>query len=234
MLGLIATMSIVGAISAFAITIDFSDTNAVGLTGEKLDGVEFNGLISTEFPVHSISNENMQYMVKRDSISSNGDLKYVHYGYIENGKFIPTKTWVDAYFKFENVFDSEQLSKDKAAGIANDRVYAITILWWDGETVSWAGDEQSSWSIWAFQLTDGNSNNTTNSDDNDSDSSYISGWKQDNTGWWYQYSDGSYIKSTWFQDADGTWYYFSADGYMLANTTTPDGYYVNASGIWVQ
>lgn len=55
------------------------------------------------------------------------------------------------------------------------------------------------------------------------------GWKQDNTGWWYQNMDGSYPKSTW-QQIDGKYYYFNELGYMLSNTTTPDGYQVDASG----
>lgn len=29
-------------------------------------------------------------------------------------------------------------------------------------------------------------------------------------------------------------YYFDANGYMLANTTTPDGYTVNADGVWTE
>ena len=58
-------------------------------------------------------------------------------------------------------------------------------------------------------------------------------WKQDSTGWWYQNADGSYPKSTW-QLIDGKYYYFNEAGYMLANTTTPDGYQVDGSGAWIQ
>lgn len=60
-----------------------------------------------------------------------------------------------------------------------------------------------------------------------------SGWKQDSTGWWYQNSDGSYPKSTW-QQIDGKYYYFNEAGYMVSNTTTPDGYQVDSSGAWVE
>ena len=59
-------------------------------------------------------------------------------------------------------------------------------------------------------------------------------WKKDSVGWWYQNSDGTYQKNGWFQDTDGKYYYFNPAGYMLANTVTPDGYYVDASGAWVQ
>ena len=62
-------------------------------------------------------------------------------------------------------------------------------------------------------------------------------WKQDNIGWWYQDDNGSYPTSTWRwldgnNDGIAESYYFGADGYILTNTTTPDGYTVNADGAW--
>jgi glucan-binding YG repeat protein len=62
---------------------------------------------------------------------------------------------------------------------------------------------------------------------------FSSGWKQDNIGWWYQNVDGSYPKSAW-QLIDGKYYYFNEVGYMLSNTTTPDGYQVDFNGVWIQ
>ena len=58
-------------------------------------------------------------------------------------------------------------------------------------------------------------------------------WKQDPKGWWWERDDGSYPVSQWEQ-INGVYYYFGQDGYMYANTTTPDGYQVDASGAWVQ
>lgn len=77
-------------------------------------------------------------------------------------------------------------------------------------------------------------------------------WRQDSTGWWYAYSDGTYALSAWkyinnkwyFFDAggymargwvlwEGKWYYCSSDGDMLSNTTTPDGFRVDGSGAWI-
>ena len=62
-------------------------------------------------------------------------------------------------------------------------------------------------------------------------------WKQDNIGWWYQDDNGSYPTSTWRwldgnNDGIAESYYFGADGYILTNTTTPDGYTVNVDGAW--
>ena len=56
-------------------------------------------------------------------------------------------------------------------------------------------------------------------------------WKQDETGWWYQNDDGSYLKDGW-NWIDGRCYYFDRAGYCLLDTVTPDGYTVDASGAW--
>ena len=56
-------------------------------------------------------------------------------------------------------------------------------------------------------------------------------WKQDNTGWWYQEDNGSYPTNSW-KWINGKCYYFDSNGYMLASTTTPDGYTVDATGAW--
>ncbi|NBH71102.1 hypothetical protein D3Z51_03475 [Clostridiaceae bacterium] len=71
-----------------------------------------------------------------------------------------------------------------------------------------------------------------------SNTAFAAGWQKDNTGWWWQNDNGSYPSNTW-QWVDGNHdgvsecYYFDGNGYMLANTTTPDGYVVNADGAWV-
>lgn len=61
---------------------------------------------------------------------------------------------------------------------------------------------------------------------------------QSGAGTWIKYPDGkwvhlntdlSYTTNNW-QMIDGKWYYFDANGFMLTNTTTPDGYSVGADG----
>ena len=70
-------------------------------------------------------------------------------------------------------------------------------------------------------------------------SAWAGTWKQNNVGWWFDNGNGTYPASTW-QWIDGNndgiaeCYYFDRAGYMLANTSTPDGYQVNVSGAWVQ
>ena len=64
--------------------------------------------------------------------------------------------------------------------------------------------------------------------------SFAGEWKQDDSGWWYQNNDGSYISNQWFQDFDGKWYYLNESGYMLTNGSAPDGRSVGADGIWLE
>ena len=75
-------------------------------------------------------------------------------------------------------------------------------------------------------------------------------WKRNDKGWWYEEADGSYPTNAWKLIKD-KWYYFDgvgymvenrwignyylgADGAMLVSTSTPDGYYVDATGKWVE
>ena len=63
-------------------------------------------------------------------------------------------------------------------------------------------------------------------------------WKQDSKGYWWD-ENGAYPKNEWkWLDGNGDGvsesYYFGADGYLLTNTTTPDGYTVNTDGQWVE
>lgn len=77
-------------------------------------------------------------------------------------------------------------------------------------------------------------------------------WCLDQYGWWYRNENGSYTVNNW-QVIDGLWYFFNESGYMrvgwipwnnqwyycgpdgalMANTRTPDGYYVGGDGIWI-
>lgn len=78
-------------------------------------------------------------------------------------------------------------------------------------------------------------------------------WLLDNVGWWYCNADKSYTVNNW-QYINNKWYYFNEHGYMvtgwvlwknlyyycgpngdmLTNTWTPDGYYVDGNGVWVE
>ena len=61
---------------------------------------------------------------------------------------------------------------------------------------------------------------------------YIPGWYQDAGGWHYIMKNGYYAGATWIQDTDGKWYYINIGTYMETDDITPDGYYVDANGVW--
>lgn len=71
--------------------------------------------------------------------------------------------------------------------------------------------------------------------------SFAEGWQKDDTGWWYgTNADNTAWYANEWQWIDGNGdgvaecYYFDANGYMLADTTTPDGCAVNADGAWTE
>ena len=57
--------------------------------------------------------------------------------------------------------------------------------------------------------------------------------------WWYDNDNGTFANNGWQwidgnNDGTAECYYFDADGWMLADTTTPDGYQVNENGAWIE
>ena len=54
-------------------------------------------------------------------------------------------------------------------------------------------------------------------------------WKEISNAWYYFNADGVMQANRWVGD-----YYLGSSGAMLVNTTTPDGYRVDATGKWIQ
>lgn len=57
-------------------------------------------------------------------------------------------------------------------------------------------------------------------------------WRKNNTGWWYQRTDGSYPVNQW-ELIDGAWYYFNNAGYMVTGWLNLNGtwYYLDKNGV---
>ena len=68
----------------------------------------------------------------------------------------------------------------------------------------------------------------------------VTGWRVDTRdGNWYYLDPLNGVMAQGWRKIDGKWYYFSmeegsANGMLLKNTTTPDGYKVDADGVWIQ
>lgn len=65
------------------------------------------------------------------------------------------------------------------------------------------------------------------------DSYMKTGWNQINGAWYYLMPVSGEMKTGWVQ-TDGQWRYLSTDGKMLTSAVTPDGYNVDATGVWIQ
>ncbi len=80
-------------------------------------------------------------------------------------------------------------------------------------------------------------------------------WESQKDGRWRYNENGSYVSRRWIKDTDGSWYCFDENGYMITNqweiseyhwfyigedgrllsdSYTPDGYYVDSGGMWVE
>ena len=57
-------------------------------------------------------------------------------------------------------------------------------------------------------------------------------WRYVGGKWYYLTGSGAMAANRWVQTG-GLWYYVGSDGARLMDTTTPDGYRVNADGVWV-
>jgi len=63
------------------------------------------------------------------------------------------------------------------------------------------------------------------------DGSMLAGWQYVNNKWYFMKPDGTMV--TGWLLVNGKYYYLDISGMLLTNTTTPDGYQVNADGVWV-
>ncbi len=57
-------------------------------------------------------------------------------------------------------------------------------------------------------------------------------WLHQGNVWYYLNGSGAMNKCGWSK-VGKSWYYFTTSEALLVNTTTPDGYRVNANGEWV-
>lgn len=107
----------------------------------------------------------------------------------------------------------------------------------------------------AYSTSNNSNNGSTTTGSSAPGSSAANGqWLRDGMGWWYRNANGTYTVNGW-QLINNQWYCFDNVGYMrtgwiasgnawyycdtnsgamLTNTTTPDGYRVDANGVWVQ
>lgn len=221
-LGICLSSSIISYASP-SMAIDYSV--AVTNTGESRTYMDSLIGITYQTTINEVSDINATFKINKAGTSQINVLSEIEYGYLDGDTFVRTYTNDGIYKSNQSnegnmdnsypIFDVEQVQKDLQAGIT-DRVYVVVV---DGlNPYDWTDN----FFAYTFRLTGSNS-----------PAQQTGGWVQDSTGWWWRNADGSYPMNTW-KEIDGKQYYFGSDGYMLSNTTTPDGYYVGADGAWIQ
>ena len=61
----------------------------------------------------------------------------------------------------------------------------------------------------------------------------VKGWQIINNYWYYFDDVSSLMYINQWKESNGKWYYLGPEGKMLINTTTPDGYQLDATGAWI-
>lgn len=225
-LGICLSSSMI-AYASPSIAIDYSV--AVTNTGESRTYMDSLMGITYQTTINEVSDINATFKINKAGTSQINVLSEIQYGYLDGDKFICTYTNYDIYKPNQSnennmdatypIFHVEQVQKDLNAGIT-DRVYVVVV---DGLNPN---DWTDNFFAYTFRLT-GNATTTTPS------AQQAEGWVQDNVGWWWRNADGSYPVNAW-KEINGKQYYFGSDGYMLHDTTTPDGYTVGSDGAWIQ
>ena len=62
----------------------------------------------------------------------------------------------------------------------------------------------------------------------------LTSWRFINNNWYYLHDDGHMNTGWLLTENTRKWYYFDSTGAMWYNATTPDGYYVDNNGVFVE
>lgn len=193
------------------------------------------------------------------SWSGGGDIKKYEVKLYRSGTLLKTVTTTCDYYCFASSFTQSGTYRFKVRGIYSSSKKGtfetsenFTVTSTEASTIR---SEYGSTSSSTTSTSSSPSSNLTSSGSTTGPSgSSVGQWIQDSTGWWYRNADGSYTVNNW-QNINGQWYYFLQTGYMAtgwinvngvwyyldatngnmyASCMTPDGYYVTASGAWIQ
>lgn len=217
-----------------------SDSNATLVITIKLDALEG----SMEIESVQWENENAPIATWEEADGAKSYQLRLYRGSSSVGESITTtNTWYNLSDRFSR--EGEYYFKVRAVNSSNKKGD-----WYESDSVY--VDEDLLADIKAGNYTTSNSassGSTTNSPNTSSGAQ----WVQNSTGWWYRFADGSwpangwlqinnlwycfdasgYMRTGWIQTANGNWYYCGSNGAMLTNTTTPDGFRVDANGVWI-
>ena len=156
-------------------------------------------------------------LVTNQFVNYKGDTYYVQYdGNIVTGLY--NVDFVDYYFD-----EDGKMVKDTFIG---DKYFNH-----DGKYVEnqWISDSKG----WKYKLGDGTYIKSNFKKINDatyyfnSNGYMLTGWQKIKDNYYFFTTSGAMVTNAWVGN-----YYLGSDGIMLTNTFTPDGYYVDANGVW--
>lgn len=210
-LGLIACLSVSSSMTALAETFSFTPKADVigtfyfiGLTmSYNLFGVDETASITISDDAGIYDEINISWSSYLDNDGNGYESLASCKETIQNSKTFP-------------ILPPEILERDKSNGSLYSKIYQVTYCIGSDELFR----HPSEYYHYYFKVQSGDSNIISE------------GWKQDSVGWYWLNTDGSYPKNEW-KEINGKYYYFGSDGYMLHDTTTPDGYTVNENGEWI-
>ncbi len=136
---------------------------------------------------------------------------------------VPAETPVS--FTMKSYLTKEDVPNLALQGIEGLNVGAYRILQYNGLTDQY---------YWSYFIVDGafNSSGLKNLELK-WDKTYT--WTQKDGKWQVTSADGISLADEWYRDpSTGNYYYLDRECNMLTDAVTPDGYYVNADGVWVQ
>lgn len=187
-------------------------------------------LIFTQMDIPYSSYQNAMIYIYYPKTDGNFTINSLQYGLLDDFAFgVDADGYIDligadinkSFPLYQTIQNSGQLNGYQP----EDCLYSISIRYDDAET------KRDSYWVYRF-IKFSRDNSVVNTTDTTNSAGT---WASNDKGWWIQYADGTYLTNAWYQSpTSGLWYYMGADGYMLTNTTTPDGCKVNADGVWVQ
>ena len=173
-----------------------------------------------------------------------------------DGSLIKDTTRVsDEDYDFSSYFTKKGTYTFRVRGVRND---SLKGMWYESE--EWYVSTSEAKEI----RENSNSSGSSGSSNSGSTSTGSSGgpganttagaWLKDNIGWWWCNPDKTYPTSSWklinglwyyfnpagycvqncWVQTNGIWYYCGPDGDMWVNRRTPDGYWVDGNGVWIE
>lgn len=177
--------------------------------------------------------------------NSDGEAKKYELKLYRGDKLVKSVTTSNEYYNFASYFTTSGDYQFKVRGVYNSSNKGS----WESSDSFYVTSSEAS----EIRSSSSSSTSSYSSTGPSASTSNTAQWIKDSVGWWYRNANGTYTTNGW-QYINGYWYYFNNSGYMATgwqyingywyyldptngnmwfSTITPDGYTLNADGVWV-